>query len=104
MQCMVTRRAHAMKPCRIIEVSWGHGMSRSTFRHSIFALGALVSASTIAAADEGGVSFWIPGFFGSLAATPQQAGWSLARIYYHTTGSAGGGHRARGGVVNKESP
>jgi hypothetical protein len=49
-----------------------------------------VSASTIAAADEGGVSFWIPGFFGSLAATPQQAGWSLASIYYHTTVSAGG--------------
>ena len=41
-------------------------------------------------ADEGGVSFWIPGFFGSLAATPQQPGWSLANIYYHTTVSAGG--------------
>jgi hypothetical protein len=40
-------------------------------------------------ADEGGVSFWIPGFFGSLAATPQQPGWSLANIYYHTTVSAG---------------
>jgi hypothetical protein len=65
-------------------------MSRSRFGHVIFALGALVSASTIAAADEGGVSFWIPGFFGSLAATPQQPGWSLASIYYHTTVSAGG--------------
>jgi hypothetical protein len=41
-------------------------------------------------ADEGGVSFWVPGFFGSLAATPQQPGWSLATIYYHTTVSAGG--------------
>jgi hypothetical protein len=40
-------------------------------------------------ADEGGVSFWIPGFFGSLAATPQQPGWSLATIYYHTSVSAG---------------
>jgi hypothetical protein len=40
-------------------------------------------------ADEGGVSFWIPGFFGSLAATPQQPGWSLANIYYHTSVSAG---------------
>ena len=29
-------------------------------------------------ADEGGVSFWLPGFFGSLAAAPQQPGWSLA--------------------------
>lgn len=44
----------------------------------------------IAAADEGGVSFWVPGFFGSLAAAPQQApGWSLTTIYYHTSVSAG---------------
>lgn len=43
-----------------------------------------------ATADEGGVSFWVPGFFGSLAATPQQPGWSLAMIYYHTSVSAGG--------------
>jgi hypothetical protein len=40
-------------------------------------------------ADEGGVSFWIPGFFGSLAAAPQQPGWSLTSIYYHTSVSAG---------------
>jgi hypothetical protein len=45
----------------------------------------------IARADEGGVSFWIPGFFGSLAAVPQQApGWSVASVYYHTSVSAGG--------------
>jgi hypothetical protein len=31
-------------------------------------LGAL--APTVALADEGGVSFWVPGTFGSLAATP----------------------------------
>jgi hypothetical protein len=40
-------------------------------------------------ADEGGVSFWVPGFFGSLAATPQQPGFSFATMYYHTTVSAG---------------
>ena len=45
--------------------------------------------SQCALADEGGVSFWIPGLFGSLAATPQQPGWSLANIYYHTSVSAG---------------
>jgi hypothetical protein len=44
-----------------------------------------------ASADEGGVSFWVPGTFGSLAATPQQPGWSLASIYYYTSVSAGGG-------------
>src|ERR1700722_2089287 len=43
-----------------------------------------------ASADEGGVSFWVPGFFGSLAATPQQPGWSLATVDYHTSVSAGG--------------
>jgi hypothetical protein len=41
-------------------------------------------------ADEGGVSFWVPGFFGSLAATPQQPGWTIATIYYHTSVKAGG--------------
>jgi len=39
--------------------------------------------------DEGGVSFWIPGFYGSLAAAPQVPGWSLTTIYYHTSVSAG---------------
>ena len=42
-----------------------------------------------AAADEGGVSFWLPGTFGSLAATPQQPGWSFASIFYATSVSAG---------------
>ncbi len=45
--------------------------------------------SQSALADENGISFRIPGLFGSLAATPQQPGWSVANIYYHTTVSAG---------------
>ena len=40
-------------------------------------------------ADEGGVSFWIPGFFGSLAAAPLQPGWTLQTTYYHERVSAG---------------
>ena len=54
------------------------------------AFAAAVSVSTAALADESGISFWLPGLFGSLAATPQQPGWSLASIYYHTSVSAGG--------------
>ena len=54
-----------------------------------FALAAIASAPRSASADEGGVSFWLPGFFGSLAAAPQQPGWSLTSIYYHTSVSAG---------------
>ena len=54
-------------------------------------LAAVVSVPKYALADEGGVSFWLPGFFGSLAATPQQPGWSLANIDYYTNVSAGAG-------------
>src|SRR5215470_14043114 len=57
-----------------------------------------------AVADEGGVSFWIPGFFGSLAATPQQAGWSFTTIFYHTTVTAGAdvafARQVHGGNIN----
>jgi len=42
-----------------------------------------------AVADEGGVSFWIPGLFGSLAAAPQQPGWSFTTIFYNTNVKAG---------------
>jgi hypothetical protein len=60
-----------------------------------FGVAAIVLAPAImffphcALADEGGISFWIPGLFGSLAATPQQPGWSFAMIDYHTSVSAG---------------
>ena len=50
----------------------------------------MLLAPQVAKADEGGVSFWIPGFFGSLAAAPLQPGWSVATVYYHTSVDAGG--------------
>src|SRR5712691_3536608 len=63
---------------------------------------AIMFFSNCALADEGGVSFWVPGFFGSLAATPQQPGWSLANIYYHTSVSAGADvARAREFTLNR---
>jgi hypothetical protein len=43
-----------------------------------------------AQADETGISFWLPGHFSSLAATPQLPGWSMAAIYYHTSVEASG--------------
>jgi hypothetical protein len=54
------------------------------------ALAAVVAVPENSLADEGGVSFWLPGFFGSLAAAPQQPGWSLATFDYYTNVSAGG--------------
>ncbi|MEO8320593.1 MAG: transporter [Bradyrhizobium sp.] len=41
-------------------------------------------------ADESGISFWLPGHFSNLAATPQVPGWSMAAVYYHTTVGASG--------------
>src|ERR1700755_17650 len=43
-----------------------------------------------ASADQGGISFWLPGAFGSLAATPLVPGWSLGAIYLHSSVHAGG--------------
>jgi hypothetical protein len=51
---------------------------------------ACTTTTKDARADEGGVSFWLPGFFGSLASTPQVPGWALASVYYHTDVSATG--------------
>src|SRR5262245_12794114 len=68
----------------------GQTMTRSKIRNFILVFGALFGATTTASADQGGVSFWVPGFFGSLAAAPQQAGWTQTTFYYHTSVSAGG--------------
>ena len=44
----------------------------------------------VSSADESGISFWLPGQQGSLAALPQQPGWALATAYYHTSVAASG--------------
>jgi hypothetical protein len=51
------------------------------------AMGGLASQALI---DEGGVSFWLPGQFGSLAAVPGEPGWSLPMVYYHASAKASG--------------
>lgn len=63
--------------------------SRIAFALSLAAL-AVALPINVALADEGGISFWLPGQFGSLAATPQQPGWSFGSIYVHDSVSAGG--------------
>jgi hypothetical protein len=40
-------------------------------------------------ADEGGVSFWLPGQQSNFAATPGEPGWSIPVVYYHTSSDAG---------------
>lgn len=68
-------------------------VANSRYRQAL--AGALVltfvaAVSDRAKADEGGISMWVPGLFGSLAAVPQQQpGWSGLVSYYHTSVSAG---------------
>jgi len=54
-----------------------------------------VMSSSLTRADEGGVSFWVPGNYGSLAAVPASPGWSLASVFYYTSVNASGGIAAQ---------
>ncbi len=65
-------------------------ISLSPLTFALIAAVAAATASGDARADEGGVSFWLPGLFGSLAAAPEQPGWSFAAINYYTSVSASG--------------
>jgi hypothetical protein len=51
---------------------------------------AVIASQPAARADEGGISFWLPGQFGSLAAVPAQPGWSFATVSYLTDVRASG--------------
>jgi hypothetical protein len=51
---------------------------------------AATASVDVARADEGGVSFWLPGGFGSLAAVPLQPGFSFTDLYVHSSVSGGG--------------
>jgi hypothetical protein len=66
---------------------WKHVSSTPRFSGAFCSYDSGLFARLLA--DEGGVSVWLPGFFGSLAASPLQPGWSLTSIYYHTSVSAG---------------
>jgi hypothetical protein len=71
---------------------------------SVFAIAAPFGIDEVKA-DEGGVSFWLPGIYGSLAAAPQQPGWSFATVYYHTSVSASGNAAAaREVTIGRFSP
>ena len=56
----------------------------------VVAAAAVMLSPEISRADESGISFWVPGLEGSLAAVPTTPGWSLGTIYYHTSVNASG--------------
>jgi hypothetical protein len=59
----------------------------------LFAI-ALIALPAPAMADAGGVSFWLPGAFGSLAATPVVPGWAYSTMQNFVTSNG-----VRGSVV-----
>jgi hypothetical protein len=64
--------------------------SSDVCRVTFAAAAVLALQSQESRADENGVSLWVPGLFGSLAAAPAVPGWSLGLIGYHTSVSASG--------------
>src|SRR5262249_14017857 len=54
-----------------------------------FAVAAIACSTNPSDADEGGVGFWFPGLFGSLAAEPQVPGWALGIVDLYNPVSAG---------------
>jgi hypothetical protein len=70
------------------------GMRTSSLRclaaAALFTVAVLACATRAAFADEGGVSFWIPGLYGSLAAAPQVPGWAITYINLYNPVSASG--------------
>jgi hypothetical protein len=55
------------------------------------ALAIVAWPGSAALADEGGVSFWLPGQYGSFAAVAPSPGWSMPILFYNYGGSAGRG-------------
>jgi hypothetical protein len=47
-------------------------------RAPTIALAILLAVPSLACADDGGISFWLPGLFGSLAAVSGVPGWAFA--------------------------
>jgi hypothetical protein len=65
-------------------------MSRDKVFFRRIAIGIALLIPQTALADEGGVSFWLPGLYGSLAAVPQAApGWSFYTFNYYDSVKAG---------------
>jgi hypothetical protein len=75
--------------------------SRGTI-HSVCPLAILLCLffTHAASADEAGVSFWLPGQYGSFAAEPSNPGWSFESTFYHATAAASAGASfERGGRI-----
>jgi hypothetical protein len=70
---------------------------------TVFAAALMIAASISHSAfsDEGGVSLWLPGQYGSFAAVAPTPGWSMPLIFYNYGGSVeNGGLLPRGHLLS----
>jgi hypothetical protein len=86
----------AARGARCVARSWSRSIwIRGRAVTSALAIAAVSSQQAIA--DEGGVSFWLPGTYGSLSAVP---GWSFSTFNYYVSVSASkGADFVRGGGI-----
>ena len=69
------------------------------------AVSSVTATSNGALADENGISFWLPGIYGSLAAVPQQPGFMFTAInYYDLVSGSGSIAASREITIGKLSP
>jgi hypothetical protein len=59
-------------------------------KSSVLVALATAIASAPVRADQGGISFWLPGAFGSLAATPVAPRWAMGTTFLNEFVRAGG--------------
>ena len=78
---------------------------RSLAASTALALSAAIVLPAVSFADEDGVSFWLPGIYGSLAAVPQQPGFTFTAInYFDSVSGSGSIAAAREITIGKLNP
>ena len=79
--------------------------TQSSLRWAAVFFSIALSLPSTAFADENGISVWLPGIYGSLAAAPQQPGFTFTAINYFDSVSANGSVAAsREITIGKLSP
>jgi hypothetical protein len=72
------------------EVASKQGLRKAAASITVVMILFAISIPRTGFADEGGVGFWYPGTYGSLAAEQQEPGWSLTVTNYYATLTASG--------------
>src|ERR1700761_7804990 len=78
---------------------------RYLLRGAALFCGLTLLLPSTAFADENGISFWLPGIYGSLAAVPAQPGFTFTAInYFDSVGASGSVAASREITIGKLSP